>query len=746
VTGPEAGIQFWQGSSAGSGGFAVGGQYANWNGGEPNNFGDEDYLHMIFNTSVGPLGSWNDLPNAGAGGAFMPQGYIVEYGGMPGDSTLQITGSATVNVVAVNDAPSTPTESNAATNTVAEGASNGSTVGVTARAIDPDGDTLTYSLTVNAGGRYSIDALTGVVTVADGSLLNYETATSHSITVQASDGAGGTSTESFTIAVTNVNPTTPTDANATSNTVAEGAANGTTVGVTASSSDPNGPAVTYSLTNNAGGRFVINSSTGVVTVANGTLLDYEAATSHSITVQASDGAGGTSSQSFTINLINLQATLSIGDVSVVEGDSGTTAMTFTVTLSSAINDDFTVNYATANGTAGNGTGGSDNDYVAASGTLNFNGTAGETRQITVNVNGDNKVESNQQLLANLSGVAGTNDVTIADGQGQGTITNDDSTSITINDVTQSEGDAGTTNFTFAVSMTNPVDQNVVVQVSTTAQSATGGGVDYNDLNTTVTFVPGGPLSQNVTVAVNGEQLAELNETFAVRLCIDEGNSLANVLHRYTFNCGANDSAGTANASLFSGASVSGGALQLDGSNDYAHLPIGSTIAGLNNATFEAWTTWDTFQGAWSRIFDFGSSTTVNMFLTPRNGRFDSGPATNTLRLALITSGGGGEQQATSASQFPVGVLTHVAFTIDDASNTGRLYVNGVQVAQNLNMTLTPASMGNTTRNYLGKSQYNDPFYDGSIDEFRIYNRALSAAEVTSSFQAGPNAGLASACL
>src|SRR5205807_1379811 len=129
------------------------------------------------------------------------------------------------------------------------------------------------------------------------------------ITVQASAGAGGTTTQSFTINVTNVLPTVPTDSDAATNQVPEGAANGTAVGITATSTDPNGPAVTFSLTNDAGGRFAINSSTGVVTVANGTLLNSETASSHSITVQANAGAGGTTSQSFTINVTNVAPTV-----------------------------------------------------------------------------------------------------------------------------------------------------------------------------------------------------------------------------------------------------------------------------------------------------------------------------------------------------------------------------------------------------------------------------------------------------
>jgi hypothetical protein len=72
-----------------------------------------------------------------------------------------------------------------------------------------------------------------------------------------------------------------------------------------------------------------------------------------------------------------------------------------------------------------------------------------------------------------------------------------------------------------------------------------------------------------------------------------------------------------------------------------------------------------------------------------------------------------------------------------SGNTGTLYVNGTQVGQNTSMTLSPSSLGNTTNNWIGRSQYAaDPFLDGQIDEFRIYNRALSAAEVQALFTAG----------
>src|SRR6185295_5826364 len=100
--------------------------------------------------------------------------------------------------------------------------------------------------------------------------------------------------------VTNVAPTTPTDTDgATGGSISEGASNGDTVGITANSTDIHGGTVTYSLFDNAGGRFAINASSGVVSVANAALLDYETNTSHTITVRASDGTDFTD-QTFTI--------------------------------------------------------------------------------------------------------------------------------------------------------------------------------------------------------------------------------------------------------------------------------------------------------------------------------------------------------------------------------------------------------------------------------------------------------------
>ncbi|WP_233081720.1 Ig-like domain-containing protein [Rheinheimera soli] len=133
-----------------------------------------------------------------------------------GVNTTALSVSATVAITAVNDAPSTPVDSNVSANSVEENAANGTLVGITAVSTDPD-STVTYSLTDNAGGRFAIDSSTGVVTVANGSLLDYETSTSHNITVQASDGLL-TASQSFSINILDVDDTGPAVTNISSST------------------------------------------------------------------------------------------------------------------------------------------------------------------------------------------------------------------------------------------------------------------------------------------------------------------------------------------------------------------------------------------------------------------------------------------------------------------------------------------------------------------------------------------------
>ncbi|MDJ0609183.1 MAG: cadherin domain-containing protein [Kiloniellales bacterium] len=243
------------------------------------------------------------------------------------------TQTFTVNLTddTAEDAVGAVSDSNASANTVSESAANGTAVGVTALATDPDAsDSVTYALSDDAGGRFDIDGNTGVVTVADNSLLDYETATSHTVEVTATSTDGSTSIQSFTINLSDDNTeysvSAVSDTDASASTISESAANGTAVGITALATDADATdTVSYSLSDDAGGRFDVDSSTGVVTVADSSLLDYETATSHTVEVTATSTDGTTSTQTFTINLTDDTAESSAGPVTDSDASANTVA-------------------------------------------------------------------------------------------------------------------------------------------------------------------------------------------------------------------------------------------------------------------------------------------------------------------------------------------------------------------------------------------------------------------------------------
>ncbi len=200
----------------------------------------------------------------------------------------------TINLGDANEAPEAVTLSN---NTVGENASDGTVIG-SVSASDPEGASLTYALSDDAGGRFQIDATTGEISVADGSQLDFEDAASHQVTVEVSDGSNTTS-QAFTINLGDANEA-PEAVTLSNNTVGENASDGTVIG-SVSASDPEGASLTYALSDDAGGRFQIDATTGEISVADGSQLDFEDSASHQVTVEVSDGSN-TTSQAFTINL------------------------------------------------------------------------------------------------------------------------------------------------------------------------------------------------------------------------------------------------------------------------------------------------------------------------------------------------------------------------------------------------------------------------------------------------------------
>jgi|CXWL01.1.fsa_nt_gi DNA-directed RNA polymerase subunit H (RpoH/RPB5) len=209
-------------------------------------------------------------------------------------------------------------------------------------------------------------------------------------------------------------------------------------------------------------------------------------------------------------------TITINDVTQIEGNSGTSNFVFTVTRSSNT-DAISVNYSTADFTAS-----SPSDYTAIpTATLNFAADGPLTQTITVSVAGDTTIESYETFFVNLVSCSGC---TIIDNLGVGAITNDDSTSslptITINDVTLPEGNSGTSNFVFTVTRSSNTDA-ISVNYSTADFTASSPS-DYTSTTGTLNFAAGGPLTQTISVPVLGDTTIESYETFFVNLASCSG--------------------------------------------------------------------------------------------------------------------------------------------------------------------------------------------------------------------------------
>ncbi len=205
-------------------------------------------------------------------------------------------------------------------------------------------------------------------------------------------------------------------------------------------------------------------------------------------------------------------TLSIGDATaVMEDGAGARNSLYVVTLSGATNRTVKVNYATGISAAvGSATSGV--DFTAVSGTMTF-APGQTTKTIVVPVLPDNLDETNEVIRVNLSGVSLAS---ITKGQGVGSITDNDATpTLSITDVMQNEGNSGTTNFVFTVSLSAASGQTVTASYQTDNGTAIKPG-DYTGKAGTLTFAPGETI-KTISVVVKGEVLNEADETFLVNL-------------------------------------------------------------------------------------------------------------------------------------------------------------------------------------------------------------------------------------
>jgi hypothetical protein len=294
-----------------------------------------------------------------------------------------------------------PVISPTATASIDEGVAANSVV-YTATAADPAGGTVTYSLTGADAGAFAVNSSTGVVTI--NASPDFEAKNSYSFTINASDASGQSGTQAVTLNINNVAPMISSLATASVN---EGVAANSVVYM-AIAADPAGGTVSYSLTGADAGAFVINSSTGAVTIK--TTPDFETKNSYSFTINASDGTL-TSTEAVTLSVNDLAPVISpLATASVNEGVASNTAV-YTAVAADPAGGTVTYSIAgtdaaafTINSSSGVVTINASPDYVAKN-SYSFDVKASDpsgqftTRTVTLTVN-----EVNQAPV--LSGVTG----------------------------------------------------------------------------------------------------------------------------------------------------------------------------------------------------------------------------------------------------------------------------------------------------------------------------------------------------
>jgi uncharacterized protein YjdB len=296
----------------------------------------------------------------------------------------------------------------------------------------------------------------------------------------------------------------------------------------------------------------------------------------------------------------------------------------------------------------------------------------------------------------------------------------------------------------------PVNQtNVVGDRVSFGVQALGGGLTYQwALNTAP--ISGATNSILTLSNVNFTQAGIYNVLVSNSIATATASAVLTVIppslqHEWSFNesggSTAFDSLSASNITLLGATSLGGGVLTLPGgAGNYAQLPNGMLSTYSNSITIETWFT-DDGSLTWARTWSFGGSTAG-----PNNG-FSHNNYIDLIPTAGNANGynGGfwtefnhnGNTDAVSSTPLPAGTEEYATVTYEVWDQTVRLYLNGAQVAVATNVTFTPADLGFTYNNFIGLDQYNDPIFNGTIDEMRIWDGAVTPLYQLAAAAAGP---------
>ena len=354
------------------------------------------------------------------------------------------------------------------------------TVDTTQEAVLEANETFTVGLSVSdaPSGVTSSDTGTGTINNDDSAAVTIEDA-------NASEGDGIDFTVTLSEAVQGGLEVTPSYTNGT-----------------AESSDytENTTALTFTGTKGETKDFTVSTDEDAV---------FEANETFTVGLSVSDAPSGVTASDTGTGTINNDesASVTINDASASEGE----AMTFTVTLSEAVEGGLKVTPSYTNGTA------ESSDYTENTTALSFSGTKGETKTFTVSTAEDAVFEAGETFTVGLSVSDAPSGITASD-TGTGTINNDESASVTVNDKSASEGD----DIEFTVTLDTAVEGGLEVTPSYT--NGTAESSDYTENTTTLTFTGTANETKKFTVSTAEDAVFEANETFTVGLSVSAAPS------------------------------------------------------------------------------------------------------------------------------------------------------------------------------------------------------------------------------
>ncbi|MBB3111333.1 beta-xylosidase [Paenibacillus phyllosphaerae] len=311
--------------------------------------------------------------------------------------------------------------------------------------------------------------------------------------------------------------------------------------------------------------------------------------------------------------------------------------------------------------------------------------------------------------------------------------------ITLSPATEALAIGESQTLTATVTPSNATNKTVSFVSSSAAVNLSSPVFDASTGTTTVTAtgVSGG---EAVITAKTADGSLTATSTLAV-----SGEAASNLLLWYKFDETSGTTAADSSGYHFDGTyentpafstGVNGGSFKMSGGSSSSNAPYVTIPNGILKdkssitvATFVKWDGGTAFQ--W--LYALGIDSNKYAFLTPSTGGSQLNAAITNVTSASTGQGYTAEQGFGRSTPLETGVWKHVAAVIDSDAKTAILYVDGIEAGRNENVTIKPADLYDATKNYsgyIGKSFYSpDPYFAGEVDDFRIYDEALSPAEI-----------------